>query len=233
VDAVQAVESVLDLPALLTPETLVPAGSGAAELIGNFDNVITTLPVLGPAEPSGKVPSIEAFPEAVLGIDLTDIHAIGASALVAAGLVSIARGALSPNSLTFTNIRLLPCFVNASIQHSGATAISSGPPISSGPAISSVPRVGRRAADLIPSRVIPAAGSALGHIREGFDDVLREGLPDRANVSRGLSPAEYDSGRDRLLMQVGVALGTVYLVFLTLWFWATRLRWNGGWRARV
>jgi hypothetical protein len=30
----------------------------------------------------------------------------------------------------------------------------------------------------------------------------------------------------RLLMQLGMLLGTVYLAFLTVWFWATRLRWN-------
>ena len=27
-------------------------------------------------------------------------------------------------------------------------------------------------------------------------------------------------------MQVGMVLGTVYLAFLTVWFWATRLRWS-------
>jgi hypothetical protein len=30
----------------------------------------------------------------------------------------------------------------------------------------------------------------------------------------------------RLVMQIGMLLGVVYLAFLTVWFWATRLRWN-------
>jgi uncharacterized protein YoxC len=33
-------------------------------------------------------------------------------------------------------------------------------------------------------------------------------------------------GDTRLFMQIGMLLGTVYLAFLTVWFWATRLRWN-------
>jgi len=36
-----------------------------------------------------------------------------------------------------------------------------------------------------------------------------------------------DGLRDsRLLAQLGIVLGMVYLAFLTVWFWATRLRWN-------
>jgi hypothetical protein len=30
----------------------------------------------------------------------------------------------------------------------------------------------------------------------------------------------------RLIAQLGLALGFVYLAFLTVWFWATRLRWQ-------
>jgi hypothetical protein len=29
-----------------------------------------------------------------------------------------------------------------------------------------------------------------------------------------------------LLARIGIVLGTIYLAFLTLWFWLTRVRWN-------
>jgi hypothetical protein len=68
--------------------------------------------------------------------------------------------------------------------------------------------------------VLPATETVTGPIREGFDRVRR-------------GTVSYGGGDSRLLMQVGVVLGTLYLAFLTVWFWATRLRWNGGWRTRA
>ena len=65
---------------------------------------------------------------------------------------------------------------------------------------------------------MPAAGSIIEPIRDGFDRIRR-------------GQVDYDDGDRPLLMQVGIALGTLYVAFLTVWFWATRLRWNGGWRA--
>ena len=51
-------------------------------------------------------------------------------------------------------------------------------------------------------------------IRDGFEQVVaRNGDED----AEGLRDA-------RLLMQIGIVLGTVYLAFLTVWFWATRMR---------
>ena len=74
-------------------------------------------------------------------------------------------------------------------------------------------------AEIVPERIVPAVGSITGPIRDGFD-LIRRGRVD------------YEQGdTSRLLMQVGMVLGTVYVAFLTVWFWATRLRWNGGWRA--
>ena len=42
---------------------------------------------------------------------------------------------------------------------------------------------------------------------------------------QGTIPRRNESDGD-LLLKLGVVLGTVYVAFLTVWFWATRLRWN-------
>jgi hypothetical protein len=51
-------------------------------------------------------------------------------------------------------------------------------------------------------------------------------LPIEQTIRRSPLPAQDDESDRRLLVQIGVVLGTVYLAFLTVWFWATRLRWN-------
>jgi hypothetical protein len=59
-----------------------------------------------------------------------------------------------------------------------------------------------------------AVGAIVHPLRDGFGRAVRP-------------TADSDSLRDsRLLAQIGIVLGTIYLAFLTVWFWATRLRWN-------
>ena len=50
--------------------------------------------------------------------------------------------------------------------------------------------------------------------RDGFEDALGGG-------NREIGDALGDS---RLMIQLGMALGFVYAAFLSVWFWATRLR---------
>jgi hypothetical protein len=58
-------------------------------------------------------------------------------------------------------------------------------------------------------------------------DELSQAIRDGFLRGAGRSGTEDDGiGDTRLLMQIGMLLGTVYLAFLTVWFWATRLRWN-------
>ena len=51
-------------------------------------------------------------------------------------------------------------------------------------------------------------------VREGFDQATREAA---GEVTDGFSDT-------RLLVQIGMALGVVYVAFLSVWFWATRVR---------
>ena len=70
-------------------------------------------------------------------------------------------------------------------------------------------------------RVVPSGRQSGG----GMIDVIRDGF-DRS-VGRVGPDEDGESLRDsRMLAQLGMVLGIVYLSFLTVWFWATRLRWN-------
>jgi hypothetical protein len=65
-----------------------------------------------------------------------------------------------------------------------------------------------------------SAGAVKG-VAEDIANDIRDGF------LRGVSGSEDDGASDtRLLMQIGMLLGSAYLAFLTVWFWATRLRWN-------
>jgi hypothetical protein len=141
---------------------------------------------------------------ALAGLEPTEIvpllGAVGVTALTA---TVIARNVCSPSaSLLFTNVRLLPCYAGSVVEHVG--------------------HVGRSASQTSPrdsaarelDRIRHVGGRAFDTIAEGFSQAV-EG--DRK--ARGLTDS-------RLLVQIGIVLGLVYTAFLTLWFWATRIRWN-------
>jgi hypothetical protein len=113
--------------------------------------------------------------------------------------VSIARGFASPAvPVLATSVRLMPSMAGATIERTGVSAVE--------------------VASKLRTDVADATESAVGAIvhplRDGFGRAVRP-------------TADSDSLRDsRLLAQIGIVLGTIYLAFLTVWFWATRLRWN-------
>ncbi len=57
-------------------------------------------------------------------------------------------------------------------------------------------------------------GGMIDSFRDGFEEAIR-GVPQE--IEDGLSDS-------RLMTQIGMLLGFVYLGFLTVWFWATRGR---------
>jgi uncharacterized protein YoxC len=68
---------------------------------------------------------------------------------------------------------------------------------------------------------VKGSGVAVKGAAEDIAKDIRDGF------LRGVTGSTDDGATDtRLLMQIGMLLGTVYLAFLTVWFWATRLRWN-------
>jgi vacuolar-type H+-ATPase subunit H len=205
--------------ALSTPDAVVPPnGDATADAILNSLDMTGTEPGLAPVAPTSTSPS-DVFLDTLLGQDPTVVQTAAVTGLAAIGAATIVRGLESPTtSILFTNIRLLPGFVNATIERSEATAMAL------------VPRFGTAAdargiladasaivRDGIPKPAVPSVDSILGPTREGFDRGVGRVVPDD----------EGDGLRDsRLRAQLGIVLGLVYLAFLTVWFWATRVRWN-------
>ena len=217
-DGTQPIEGVVEAPADTT-RTLIDSLLGGTphptapesvlELADPGEPFVNAVDLAAPTSPIVDTSFADDLIATVASVGLPELQVIGTAGLVAAGAVAIARGAVSPTaSIMFTNVRLLPGFVNVTIQRSGAAAIAS------------VPRAApHTVVDVIPRRILPATDSVVGPIRDGFDRIVNR-------------TSDYENGDGRLLAQVGVVLGTLYLAFLTLWFWATRLRWNGGWRER-
>jgi hypothetical protein len=72
-----------------------------------------------------------------------------------------------------------------------------------------------------PGKALAKLEEVSSAIRDGFHRGLEGGVPG-SEIG-----ATDDGARDiRLLMQIGMLLGAVYVAFLTVWFWATRLRWT-------
>ena len=132
--------------------------------------------------------------------------ALGIASLTA---VSIARGACSPGAaVMFTNVRLVPCLVGSAVERSAMVGSQAVSRLGSNGMTAAQATAGKRVA--VPAIV----GTIIDPIRDGFERaVARPGAEDAERL------------RDaRLLMQLGIVLGTIYLAFLTVWFWATRVR---------
>jgi hypothetical protein len=151
--------------------------------------------------------------------------ATGVAVLVGAGLAGSRLGCAAEARLLFTNVRLLPCMVRTGVGNHLPTLTSalpgSGP---AGPAAVLQPAVaaqgavaGASAVNDPPPGAIEHSGArtgALGAFRDGFEDAIQGG---RREIGDTL-------GDSRLMLQLGMTLGFVYAAFLSVWFWATRLR---------
>ena len=116
-------------------------------------------------------------------------------------------GVCSPGAaVMFTNVRLVPCLVGSAVERSAMVGTQ---------AVSRFGTGDRGEGDNRKRAAVPViVGTIVDPIRDGFERVVARG---RAEDAEGLRDA-------RLLMQLGIVLGTVYIAFLTVWFWATRVR---------
>ena len=133
--------------------------------------------------------------------------ALGMASLTA---VSIARGVCSPGAaVMFTNVRLVPCLVGSAVERTAMVGSQAVSRLGSNGTTRGTNATARKRA------AVPAiVGTIVDPIRDGFESVVAR---PRAEDAEGLRDA-------RLLMQIGIVLGTIYLAFLTVWFWATRVR---------
>jgi hypothetical protein len=124
--------------------------------------------------------------------------------------------------MAFTNVRLVPCLVKASIGNQVGAFTGSRMPASSIGAgnRSSMPTDGPRGDR--PTADDDLARSGLRGVIQSFSSPLREGFD---QVTKAAGGEVTDGFNDtRLMVQIGMALGVVYVAFLSVWFWATRVR---------
>jgi hypothetical protein len=179
------------------------------------------------------VESMAAVSDAVLRSE--DFLLVSGGVGVALGIAGYAaRGAGFGSSapILFTSFRLIPCYAAEVVQHYLSSAAARTANV--------VGRwdAGRSAAghateatggDATAGDVTEANGAkpkGLLASADGLAQAFRDGFSHGAN---GLADGDGEAARDsRLMMQMGMLLGMVYLGFLTIWFWATRLRPQAG-----
>jgi hypothetical protein len=180
---------------VFTPDQLAIVQDAAkVDPSGNGDLTIGTV-----ADPTIPFPAIDPS-------EILPLATVGAAALTTAVIV---RSVCSPSpAVLFTNVRLLPCYLSASVQEATASATST---------VSRILGDGGGATGPTGTRDVDRGGSVIEAFRDGFERAIDRAQP------RAFDEESLDR---RLLAQIGIVLGTVYLAFLTVWFWATRLRWN-------
>jgi hypothetical protein len=204
----------IDQPGALSdaPSVLSPPVAPDASLIADAG----TADPLSPAD-SALAAIADVAPDARILVSAAIL-----TAAVAAMLGPRPGGSGTDVSMVFTNVRLLPCVVKEGLARhirmlveAGATV---GGPGASAPSIA-VAEPGSASGALgvsgeRPSDPTARVRNAFEMIRNGFDQAIGEAGDD---VGEGFRDS-------RLMMQIGMLLGCVYVAFLSVWFWATRLR---------
>ena len=154
-----------------------------------------------------------------------DARLLAAAAALALASEAIVGGRLLRSHgearMALTNVRLVPCLVKASVEQQIAAFTGSRVPATStgvagGAGSSTTDGVDARLASDERARgsVRGVVESFVNPLREGFDQATREAA---GEVTDGFNDT-------RLMVQIGMALGVVYVAFLSVWFWATRVR---------
>ena len=146
--------------------------------------------------------------------------ALASEAIVGARLL----GSHGDARMAFTNVRLVPCLVRSSIAQQVTAFTGSRVPATSmagaggGGGSVTTGDVGERSGSDRGGRagVRGVVETITNPLREGFDQATRKAT---GEATDGFSDT-------RLMVQIGMALGVVYVAFLSVWFWATRVRWS-------
>jgi len=144
-------------------------------------------------------------------------------ALAGAALLGPRAGGSGADArMAFTNVRLLPCLLKDEASRQLAALTEALAPIAAPAASGSGPGRGTAGPAVTPDSVAVKTERAVAGLR-GFFDEFSEGL---SQATRDAGEAPDGLSDNRLAVQVGMLLGVVYLAFLSVWFWATRARWN-------
>jgi hypothetical protein len=191
-------------------------------------------PVLGSsATPSGSSATFAAADPSLAALPATHgsvLHVAAefspaARVLVSAAIISSVVGASAAagekggmRRLAFLNARLIPCLLKASVQQHLEAASTALSRTTGGHFERDVAGRATRGASGEDAGSPPRVQRLLEEVAQGFNDVVDGVFPDVVTDGDGRSAL-----RDaRLMTQIGMVFGLIYVGFLTIWFWATR-----------
>jgi hypothetical protein len=191
----------------VTPESLVETVQSLPEDLAAGPGVLADLlTTVADATADSVAAAAEAIPAEEFLLVSGGIAA--AAAIAAYAGRATAAGINAP--LLFTSLRLIPFYAAETAQQYVANAVAR------------TVDVVERLDSIRPTRSTFAEAKSLVPSADGFVRSFRDGF------SRGARALTDDGGEgatdSRLMMQIGMLLGFAYLGFLTVWFWATRLR---------
>jgi hypothetical protein len=180
----------------------------------------SALPVAPPGVDSDSVLGIVTQ----VGQDTRIVAAAAVMTFAAVAVIGPRAGSSGVDArMAFTNVRLLPCLLKEAAGRQ-LTAITEGLAPAAAPAYAAlsdraaaVGTGGPAIRDMAAVKAEHAVGSVpriVTELTEGFGRATRQATDEAAH---GLSDS-------RLVVQIGMLLGIVYLTFLSVWFWATRAR---------
>ena len=201
------------------------AGSVPIAARGEFDPTIPAPTLDGSvaaAQPSAGGDSVLDI-IAQAGQDTRLVASAAVLTLAGAALLGPRAGGSGADArMAFTNVRLLPCLLKEQASRQLTALTGTLAPIAAPAASGLGTGVGASGPAISPDSGSVKAERETGGLR-GLMYEFSEGLS-RATRDAGEAPDGLND--NRLAVQVGMLLGVVYLAFLSVWFWATRVRWN-------
>ena len=222
------------------PDSLASIASGPAidqpGAIADAPGIVFGTPAPGPSviPDPGMADPLSPTDSALAAIaevapDVRILVSAAVLAVAAAAMVGPRAGGSGTDvSMVFTNVRLLPCVVKDSLaRHVEMLTTASGAGGASGG--SGVTTAAGAANLLSATDTRGAAAEGTAGAAERAHDALQNALESlRDGFERTIVDEQDDGGEafhdSRLMMQIGMMLGFVYLGFLSVWFWATRVR---------
>ncbi len=238
----------------LVADTAGPLASAVDPLVGAVDRVGVAGPLTGSVEPVADV--VGGVGESAAGPleHIAAVEPVNETAQPLTGMLepppATGEGDGEPfwtfpfEALTSAPVGSEELLILSALAAAGATAIKVRFFLANTPPIPAACFVGDLSRYISASRFMPALRSGTTGLNSGvrmataaventvgkaestveeFGQTVRDGFLRGAGF---LDKPDDEASDTRLLMQIGMVLGTVYLAFLTIWFWATRLRWS-------
>jgi hypothetical protein len=179
---------------------------------------VSALPVAPPGMASDSVLGVVTQ----VGQDTRIVAAAAVMTFAAASLIGPRAGGSGADArMAFTNVRLLPCLLKDAAGRQ-LTAITQGLAPAAAPAYAALSEGVASGG----SHIVRDAGAVKAEHAEGFlPQIVSELTEGFARATRDAPGQAADGLSDsRLVVQLGMLFGIVYLAFLSVWFWATRTR---------